>query len=532
VARAEKDLGRGGTSGDASRCQRPGVLGRRGFLGGVSGLLGFVAAELRSRPAGAQTTRKTDLVVGQSGDFARFDPHMTTGVLDSGATFNIFDNLVNRQRDNQLHPSLAREWKLLQPTVWQFRLRPGVKWHNGDSFSSVDVKFSIERTSDTTARTVVATVFSTVDRVEVPDSLSVLFHTKKPDLLLPARLASFGGQIIPKKYFESVGPEQFNTMPVGTGPVKFVSWRKDDQAVFEAYRDYWGGRPDFDKLIFRPIPEPAARLAALLAGEVDIILRLPPDHVEQVLKHPRTKVESVLYAGHLVLAVNSKRPPLDNPLLKQALSLAIDRETIIRELRHNRGIVPNGPIPQGDNHYDASLPPLRYDPALAKRRIKEASYNREEIVLEATVSDKAMSETVVGSWQDVGINAKLEIVEASVRGQKLRERTFKGLLWGEPASALGDPDGMMWRLLAPGASFDLWRHPRFDELGEAAHYSVDERFRGQAYKEMTQIFLEHLPWIPVIQHGHLYGLQRYVEWKPYSNQLIEFRPFNFKFRRP
>src|SRR5262249_36327695 len=168
------------------------------------------------------------------------------------------------------------------------------------------------------------------------------FVTKKPDPLLPARLAFYGGQIIPKKYFEPVGADKFNAKPIGTGPVKFVSLRKDDQLVVEALTDYFGGRVKFKLRLFRPLPETYARVAALLKGEVDMISKLPPDQMEQVRNHPSTKVESALFAGQYVLAVNSKRPPLDNPLVKQALSLAIDRELILKELWHGQGIVPNG----------------------------------------------------------------------------------------------------------------------------------------------------------------------------------------------
>src|SRR5206468_12952679 len=146
------------------------------------------------------------------------------------------------------------------PTLWQFKLRPGVKFHNGDPFTSADVKFSIERTYDPQAKTNVSTIFTTVERVETPDALTVNFVTKKPDPLLPARLAFYGGQIIPKKYLESVGNDGFNAKPAGTGPMKFVSWTKDDKLVLDGNDGYWGGKPDFDRMTMRPIPETAPRI--------------------------------------------------------------------------------------------------------------------------------------------------------------------------------------------------------------------------------------------------------------------------------
>jgi peptide/nickel transport system substrate-binding protein len=513
-----------------------GALSRRELFRRAGAVLGTAAAAqtLLARVAPAQTTAKTDLVIAQGSDISTLDPHFSTAVHDISVSFNLYDHLVSRRRDEKLHPSLATGWKVLPPTTWEFKLRPDVKFHNGDPFTSADVKFSIERTYDPKAKTQVATVFTTIDRIETPNPGTVLFHTKQPDPLLPARLAFYGGQILPKRYFEQVGPDRFAASPVGTGPLRFVEWVKDDRLVLAAVPDYWGGKVDASRVVYRAVPEVAPRIAALLRGEVDIITKLPPDHVERVAKHPTTKVEGALYAGLYALIVDSRRPPLDNPKVKQALSLAIDRDAIVRDLWGGQGIVPNGPIAKGDNYYDESMPPLRYDPALARQRLKEAGYRNEPIYLESTTlmaNDKAMSEVVSQMWRDIGVNTSLELLEFSVMMQKIREKSLKGIRWGDPTSTLRDPDGMMWRLLAPGGLQANWRHPRFDELGNAARVSLDDDFRRRAYREMAQIMLEHFPWIPVIQPIESYGMQKYVDWKPYSSQQLELRSFNFRFGR-
>src|SRR5947207_13085486 len=433
----------------------------------VVGAAGAVAPV--ATPAQAQTTQKRDLVVAQGGDIATFDPHMSTSANDIRVSFNVFDNLVSRHPDQKLHPGLATEWKLEGQTTWRFKLRPGVKWHNGDPFSSADAKFSLDRTLDPAAKVRVSTVFTSIDRIETPDAATLVVHTKKPDPLLPARLAFYGGQIVPKKYTESAGNDGFNAKPIGTGPVRFTSWVKDDRAVLDANPDYWGGKIDVERWIMRAIPETSPRIAALLKGEVDIIVQVPPDQGDRINSNSSTKVGGVLYAGLYCLGVNSKRPPLDNPLVKQALSLAIDRDIIVKELWKGRGIVPNGPIAKGDNHYDPKLAPLAYNPSEAKERLKRAGYKGEEIFIETTVAyvaqDKAMSEAIASMWKDVGVNVKVEVIEFSVRAQKNREKSFKGVFWSDPTSTLGDPDGMMWRLLGPGGPQDYWREAKFDELG-------------------------------------------------------------------
>src|SRR3989475_2357061 len=346
---------------------------RRELLKGAAAL-GMAGALPGAMPtsAQAQTTQKRELVVAQGGDIAKFDPHFSTASNEIRWSFNVFDNLTSRHPDGKLHPGLATEWKLQGQTTWAFKLRQGVKYHNGDPFTSADAKYSIERTYEPGAKTMVATVFTTIDRIEAPDAGTLLIHTKKPDPLLPARLAFYGGQIVPKKYLESVGNDGFNAKPVGTGPLRFLSWVKDDKLTVEANPEYWGGKPDFDKLIVRAIPETAPRIASLLKGETDMITQLPPDQAGRVSGNAPTRVAGALYAGLYVLCVNSKRPPLDNPLVKQALSLAIDRELIVKELWKGRGVVPSGPIAKGDNHFDARLPALAYNPAEAKERLKRA----------------------------------------------------------------------------------------------------------------------------------------------------------------
>src|SRR5262249_54503223 len=223
---------------------------RRDLLKGTAALgAAATLSNVRARSAQAQTTQKKELISAQAGDIAKFDPHFSTSSNDIRVSLNLFDNLTSRHPDGKLYPGLATEWKLQNQTVWTFKLRPGVKFHNGDPFTSADAKWSIERTYDPAVKTMVATALTTIDYIEAPDPYTVVIHTKKPDPLLPARLAFYGGQIVPKKYVESVGNETFNARPVGTGPVRFVSWVKDDRAIFEANADYWGGRIDVDRWV-------------------------------------------------------------------------------------------------------------------------------------------------------------------------------------------------------------------------------------------------------------------------------------------
>jgi peptide/nickel transport system substrate-binding protein len=501
---------------------------------------GQPAAPAAQPTAAAATAKapadKRNLVVVTSADVTNFDPHMSTSVNNIFVSFQIFDSLTTRDPDLKLIPQLATEWKTVNDTTWEFKLRPGVKFHNGDPLTSADVKFSIERTYDPEAKTLVSTVFTTIDKIETPDDLTVRFITKKPDPLLPARLGFYGGQIIPEKYFKSVGPDGFNQKPVGSGVVKFREWVKDDHLTLEANKEYWGGAPDFDTATFKPIPEPASRVAALLAGEADIITKVPSDQVEKINGSGKTRVEGAFYAGLYVLAVNSQVPPLDNPKVKQALSYAIDRDAIVKTLWRGQGIVPNGPVAKGDTiGYDPNRPPLAYDQNKARALLQEGGYNNEPIIIETTQgqlqNDREMAEAIAEMWRKIGINGQIEIIEASVRAQKVAQKTFKGLWWSDPTSTLQDPDGMMWRLLGPGGQQDYWRDPEFDRLGNEARFSLDEKLRADDYAKMTDIFLQNFPWLPIVQPVESYGVQNYLSWRPNPNQLFQLRKDVLKFNR-
>ncbi|MGH2533266.1 MAG: ABC transporter substrate-binding protein [Thermomicrobiales bacterium] len=492
-----------------------------------NGLLGAPSEALAPAPEG-----KTDLVIGQAQDVSTLDPQLSTQGNDIYVTFNIFDNLISRDRNLALQPMLATEWSQVDDLTWEFKLRQGVMFHNGDEFTANDVEFTIERSYDPAAETLVATVFTTVEDVVVVDDYTVQFKMKSPDPLLPGRLAFYGGQIMPQDYFNQVGPEEFGQNPVGTGPVRFVEWVRDDHLTLGRNDDYWGGPIAFETVTFRPIPEVSARIAALETGEVDIITRVPPDQVERVRELANARIEQVLYNGLYVLAVNSNVEPLDDPLIKQALALAIDREAIVEELWNGQGQIPTGPAVEGDFAFNPELPPLEYNPDKARELLEQAGYAGDPVVIETTsgytANDQVMAEAIAAMWEEVGVTVDLQVIEQAVRSEKNRTKTFLGVWWSDPTNTLADPDGMMWRLLAPGGLQDYWRHEEFDRLGVEARSSLDPAVREANYRRMFEIFLEHLPWLPIIQPFESYGVANYVEWYPYANQYFNLRVENLR----
>jgi peptide/nickel transport system substrate-binding protein len=466
-----------------------------------------------------------DLVIGQGTDVSLLDPHYSTSASDINVFFNLYDNLVLRDENLNLTPGLATSWVLVDDKTWQFKLREGVVFHNGDRFSADDVKFSLDRAISENPRTSVFAALNTIERVDILDASTVNIVTKQPDPLLPTRLSYYGGMMMPKQYFEKVGMEGFRKDPIGTGALKFVEWKKNERLVLEANKQYWRAPLPYEKVIYKPYPETAARIAALIAGEVDLITAVPPDQVEVIEKSGKAKVEGALYAGFFAYYMNTKNAPLDNKLVRQALHYALDRQAIVKKLWRGRGVVPNDAYPNVDKiGYDKNKPPFEFDPKRAKELLAKAGYKGEEIVIESAVgylaNDKQLTETLGAMFQEVGVKAKVQLIEYSVRAQKLRQKAIDGLLLGDPTSTLLDPDGMFWRLMQPGGLVDYWRHAEWDRLMGEARFLQDPKRRDEMYKQAAKIFLDEIPVLIVLQPEKTFALKKDLTWKARSDEIV------------
>jgi peptide/nickel transport system substrate-binding protein len=477
-----------------------------------------------------------DLVIATAADISKLDPQMSTSAANIRVTFNLFDTLATVDPDLTLQPGLASSWQLIDDLTWEFNLRSGVTFHNGDPLTSSDVQFTINRTLDPTAQTAVDTVFSTIARIDTPDDLTVRFVTQQPDPLLPARLSFVGGQILPERYFTQVGAERFGREPVGSGVVKFVAWVPNEAAVFAANTEYWGGRPDFDRVIFARMPNERDRVQALIDGKAQIATRLPPEWRLRLSIRPEAQPVDVLYSGLYVLGVNTRATPLDNPLIRQALSLAIDRDTVLRGLWLGRGLIPIGFVPKGDRvGYAPDLPPFAYDQARATDLLRQAGYNGEPIVFEGTDgyvdNDAAMTTVIATMWQQVGVNVDVRWITLEDCAEKNLKHGFAGIWWSDPTSTIQDPDGMMFRLLVPGGFQDYWYDDDWFKLGTGARTSQDAAIRDRDYRRMQEIMLDQLPWIPIIQPQEGYGSRREIAWEPSPTGRLELRPGHLHWSR-
>jgi peptide/nickel transport system substrate-binding protein len=491
------------------------------MIRGIAAVLLLIAL-----PAAALAQTGTQITISQPAEATTMDPGRSTQVLTVNYFYNLYDALLRWDTALKLQPALATSWKSVDDLTWEFALRPGVKFHDGQPFTAADVKATLDRNL-VVGKTIVQSGFATIEAVQVVNPHTVRISTKKPDPLLLVRLAQMGAQILPARLTTDEGVKELARKPVGTGAYRFVEWVKDERLVMEANRDWWGwgGKaPAIDRVVWKPIPDDFPRLVALERGEVDIITNVPPDRMQALADGRATKVVSAPSTRLVTFGMNSTQPPLSDKRVRQALHHALDVNAIIKNLYAGQGKPFSGGLADTDFGYNPALKPYPYDPAKAKQLLAEAGRaGGVDVVLYAgsgtMVNDKFLLESIADMWSKAGIRAKVEMMEMGARQRMLNERAVppNGMLLGNPQSTLLDADGSLWRILHPnGFNGKYWAGSqpghRFHDLMEQARYTLDQKKRKQLYTEATQIIHDEKPVLELFQEIAVYGTSKRVSF--------------------
>ncbi len=493
----------------------------------VVSLLAAAALLLVPLSARAQTPA-AQITISQPAEATTLDPGRSTQVLTVNYFYNLYDTLTRWDTSLKLVPALAVSWRNVNDTTWEFALRPGVKFHDGAPLTAEDVKATIERNL-IPGRTVVQPGFATIDSVQVVNPGTVRVVTKKPDPLVPVRMAQMGAQILPARFTTEAGAKDLAKKPIGSGAYRFVEWVKDERLIMEANRDWWGwdGKPPaIERVVWKPIPEDFPRIVALDKGEVDVITNVPPDQIKAIEAGRLTRVVTVPATRISILAINSTQPPASDKRVRQALHYALDVNAVIKNLYAGQGRPISGALADTDFGFNPALKPYPYDPAKAKQLLAEAGYpGGIDLTIHAgmgtMVNDKHLVESIADTWGKVGIRTKVQMMEMGARQRMLNERAVppNGLMLGNPQSTLLDADGSLWRLLHPnGLNGKYWigSQPgqRFHEVMEQARYTLDPKKRKELYTEATQIIHDEKPWLELFQEIIVYGTTKRVSFRP------------------
>lgn len=489
-------------------------------------LLTALLALLLLGPALAQSIDR--LVVAQGTDVASLDPQLQNDAFSTSLLSNVFDTLVYRDAELNLVPGLATAWSVIDDTTWELELREGVTFHDGSPFGAEDVAFSLMRPLTEGFGSPLASRFSVLDSVEVIGPLTVRVHTVAPYPLLPPRLSEWF--MVSKAYVEANDQETVSSQPVGTGAYSFVEWVKDDRLVLEANADYWRGAPTVQQVTFRPIPELSTRVAALQAGDVDLVTNVPAIRTGALESDPDLDVRSVPSTFFQYVALDgTKNEALADVRVRQAIQYATDVDEIIEFLFDGNAIKIAVPLATGTFGVNQAIDPYPYDPERARELLAEAGYpDGIRFELDAPVGryaqDKEVAEALVGQWSRVGIEVDLNINEWSVQltkyraGDQLADAHYMG--WG---TSTFDADDVLWGGFARLPTKNNYENARVTELANEARTTLDTARRAELYAEVQEIIVEELPWLILFQQVDLYGVRSDLVWTPRPDQKIEIR---------
>jgi len=437
-----------------------------------------------------------------------FDPgEMPSLITPYMVMYALHDSLVKAMPGNPMTPSLAESWSVSPDGLtYEFVLRKGAKFHNGDDVTSADVKFSFERYHGTSK----AILHERVASVETPDAQHVRFKLKQPwsDFLTFYLGASGANWILPMQYIEKVGDDGFKKAPIGAGPYKFVSFQPGLELKLEAFEQYWRKMPNLKTLVFKVIPDEATRLAALKRGEVDIAYSIRGELAEELQRTKGLTLKpTAIQATFWLLFADQWNPksPWHDPRVRQAAYLAIDHDGINQALTLGYSKITGSIIPNTFAHY--WQPPLpTYDPAKAKKLLAEAGYPNgfDGGDYNADVSYANLAEAVINNFEAVGIHVKLRPLERAAFDKSYSEKSLENIIQSGSA-AFGSAATRLETYVVKGGAYVYGSYADLDEAFREQDTELDPKKRDDLLQKMQQVVYERSMFAHLWQLGFING---------------------------
>jgi peptide/nickel transport system substrate-binding protein len=477
-------------------------------------LAALAFAGVAAAPAAAQTPPDV-LVVGQIAEPQSLDPHTVTATNDFRILVNVYDGLV-RFKDGTLEvePALAQSWKISDDgKTYTFKLRQGVKFHDGSDFDAEAVKFNFDRMLKKdhpfydTGPFPLSFNFASVEAVNVLDEHTVEFKLSEAFAPFLSNLAYPTGLIVSPAAVERHGKE-YGRSPSGTGPFKFVEWLSNQRVVVERNADYWDGAAKLQAVVFRPITDANTRVAEMMAGGIDVMVEVPPDNLATFEQDANFAVAEQAGPHVWFTILNTKEGPFADKRVRQAANYAVNKQTLVDDVLQGTATVAAGPIPPAFNWVESSVEPYPHDPEKAKALLAEAGVENPQVTFYVTEGGSGMLDPIT---MGAAIQADLQAVGFKVKIETYEWNTFLGRVnpglegkadMAEMAWMTNDPDTVPYLTLRTDAMPDkggfnsgYYSNPQLDELLEKARRSTDQAERGKLYGEVQSIVHDDAPWL-------------------------------------
>ena len=466
----------------------------------------LVAAALAAPAALAQ-----DITVAIGSEPSTLDPQLRDDGGERQVNDNIYETLMARTATGELVPGLAAEAPTqVDDLTWEFKLREGVTFHNGEPFNADAVVASVARVMDPGNNSEQLGYFGTIVEAQKVDDMTVRVVTSAPDPILPSRM--YWMKMIPPGYAET---GDLAAAPVGTGPYRFESWNRGTDITLTANPDYWGGEPQIDSVTYRFIPEAGTRLSGLMAGEFDVITNLLPEFTTQV-----PKFASVPGLETSVLVLGADNEVTSDVKVREAMNLAIDRQAMADALFQGYAQVANGihvnPAAFGHNETLETYP---YDLERARALIAEAGAEGAAITVVGEagrwLKSREQVEAVAAYWNEIGLNATVDIQEFSIYLDSLMgEGPRPDAIFIANSNELLDADresSFIYHMDGAAASNS---DAEMAALIDAARVETDVAKREEMYHEIQQLVHDQHYTVPLFNLQDIYGLSERMEWTP------------------
>jgi len=469
----------------------------------LSGVIPFAGYPMRQR--------NDTLVYARGGDSVTLDPAMSQDEESNKVICNIFEGLVRfKPGTTEIEPCLAEAWQVsADGREWTFYLRKNVKFHDGTPFNSEAVQFNIERQMPPKRKEDMAYssfVFGMVEKVKIINSYTIKFFLKYPYAPFLNNLAMPTSAPMISPTAASAFGDNLSFNPVGTGPFKFSSWEKG-KLILDTNLEYWGKQPQCKRLIFTVIKNSRLRSLALKMRLVDIIDGINP-HDAQLLQQSGYSIIKKPGLDLSYLGFFTDKKPFDNPDVRRAVSMSIDREQIIASLFQSGAYVANGPLPPGVLGYDPNIRPLPYDPAGARELLARNGLAGGMKITIITYSNPRTYNPAGGEKLAAAIRADLAMVGIDVEIKAFPWRQYKEALYREEGHAFlygwisdnGDPDNFLYTLLSSsqiesGLNTARYRNNEVDSLLVKAQQEKDPLLREELYRKAVRIIIREAPWV-------------------------------------
>jgi peptide/nickel transport system substrate-binding protein len=502
----------------------------------------------------AMTAQAAELRIGLSADVTSLDPHFLNVAPNNNAAWHVFDALVHVDANVRLIPGLAVSWRAIDPTTWEFKLRKGVKFHDGSDFTAEDVIFSLERPATLAASPGPFTGFvKPIVAKKIIDPWTIQFKTAAPYAMLPHDLNSIF--IVSKKAAAGASTEDFNSgkAAIGTGPYRLVRFARGDRIELARNEAYWGGTSAWDKVTLRILPAVTARVAALLAGDLDAIENVPTADLARIGADANFRLEKKVswrtmllhldqYRDHPPnLSDKSGKPLAQNPFkdarVRLAISKAINRRAIVERVMEGYAIAAGNLVSPPVFGYVDALKPEIFDPETAKKLLAEAGYpDGFALTLHAPndryLNDQQVAQAVAQMLTRIGIQTKVETMPASMYFGKARAGDFSLALlgWG---SFSGD---LALRALVATPNADTgygawnWGHysnPKVDALLLQGFATLEEGKREELARTAATLALKDVPVVPLHHQLATWAMKKGIAYSPRTDEYTfahHFRP--------